>query len=360
VARPVAANSAVVVNLPPSALQQINAGGRSQFRLAFSTDDNDNAILDTANFFASEVADVLRRPKLNLTLGSSSPPPPTNQPPSFTADPTIRPTARVNEPYAASLAGGAADPDASDILTFSKISGPAWLTVASAGALSGTPGPADVGSNSWTVQVSDGRGGTDQTVLSITVDPASSGPTTATFESIAAEDGRVRESTEEASVGGSASASALSLTVGDDPLDRQLVVIVSFDTSSMPDTASITSATMELTKATFNAGNPFAVLGSLVVDIKNGTFGTVALEVGDFAAAASGVAVATISDQGTSALHSVDLSAALAHINKTGRTQIRLRFTTGDDDDLAADTANFASSDNTNTALRPRLIVTFQ
>jgi hypothetical protein len=56
-------------------------------------------------------------------------------------------------------------------LSFSKLAGPAWLTVASGGALSGTPGGAAIGLNTFTVQVADGRGGTDRAVLQITVVP---------------------------------------------------------------------------------------------------------------------------------------------------------------------------------------------
>jgi len=48
------------------------------------------------------------------------------------------------------------------------VSGPAWLSVAANGALSGTPGAGDVGLNSFTVQV-DATGGSDTAVLEITV-----------------------------------------------------------------------------------------------------------------------------------------------------------------------------------------------
>ncbi|MFC1794634.1 putative Ig domain-containing protein [Planctomycetota bacterium] len=64
----------------------------------------------------------------------------------------------------------AADPDIADILTFSKVSGPAWLSVASDGTLSGTPTNADVGLNSWIVEVNDGNSGTDTTTVNVTVD----------------------------------------------------------------------------------------------------------------------------------------------------------------------------------------------
>ena len=72
--------------------------------------------------------------------------------------PPIRPSAP--EPpktlaYVGTLAGTASDIDALDTLTYSKVSGPAWLQVASNGALSGTPGNSDVGSNAFTVRVTE-------------------------------------------------------------------------------------------------------------------------------------------------------------------------------------------------------------
>jgi hypothetical protein len=92
-----------------------------------------------------------------------------NSPPVFDADPLVKPNAGELQSYSDSIAGDATDPDG-DSLTFAKISGPAWLTVASSGALSGMTGPSDGGLNSWTVDVYDGKGGGDRCTLNITVD----------------------------------------------------------------------------------------------------------------------------------------------------------------------------------------------
>lgn len=80
--------------------------------------------------------------------------------------------ASVDTPFSGSLAGSASDPDG-DSLQYSRVSGPSWLNVASSGALSGTPSSNDIGTNSWTVQVSDGSGGTDTATLQINVAAAS-------------------------------------------------------------------------------------------------------------------------------------------------------------------------------------------
>jgi hypothetical protein len=95
---------------------------------------------------------------------------PVNNPPTFNSDPITKPNATEGEPYSNSLSGDATDQDG-DPLTFSKITGPTWLSVAADGSLSGTPTSDDLGVNSWTVQVADGNGGSDDTTLEITVDP---------------------------------------------------------------------------------------------------------------------------------------------------------------------------------------------
>ena len=88
--------------------------------------------------------------------------------PSFTTDPIIKTTATEDGSYNDSIAGDASDPAAGQ-MTFSKLDGPSWLTVASDGGLSGTPAPGDVGLNSFTVQV-DSTGGSDTATLNITVE----------------------------------------------------------------------------------------------------------------------------------------------------------------------------------------------
>ena len=97
--------------------------------------------------------------------GSDSSP---NNPPVFTSDPIVKPNGPVGQAYSGSLAGNAGDVD-SDPLTFSKTSGPSWLSVASSGTLSGTPSSSHAGTNAFTVRVVDGRGGSDTATLQITV-----------------------------------------------------------------------------------------------------------------------------------------------------------------------------------------------
>lgn len=92
-------------------------------------------------------------------------------PPSFYSP--LLSLATEGQAYAGSLAGTAFDYDSGDILTYSKVSGPAWLNVAADGTLSGTPQAGDIGLNQFIVQVADGFGGGDTTTLDIEVQPVS-------------------------------------------------------------------------------------------------------------------------------------------------------------------------------------------
>jgi len=95
-----------------------------------------------------------------------------DHPPYWTTNPLTGSPANPNTTYTGSLAGDAGDPDAGDTLTFSKVSGPAWLTVAANGALGGAPGSGDVGADTFTVRVTDAGGLSSDTTLMIQVFPA--------------------------------------------------------------------------------------------------------------------------------------------------------------------------------------------
>jgi len=119
-----------------------------------------------ANVFTVRVTDsasAFDDATLNITVNN------VNDAPTFTSDPISKPDATVDQAYSDTLAGDATDVDAGDVLTFSKVSGPAWLSVAADGTLSGTPAAGDVGPNSWVVEVSDLQSATDQATLDIVV-----------------------------------------------------------------------------------------------------------------------------------------------------------------------------------------------
>jgi beta-glucanase (GH16 family) len=99
-----------------------------------------------------------------------------NDDPVFFLDTFTKPNADEDSPYNNSINGTASDVDVGDVLTYSKAAGPAWLNIATNGTLTGTPLNADVGLNSWTVQVDDGNGGTDTATLEFTVNNVNDAP----------------------------------------------------------------------------------------------------------------------------------------------------------------------------------------
>lgn len=85
--------------------------------------------------------------------------------PKFGGNLLVKATGQVGVPYNDSIAGDASDVDG-DALSFSKLSGPAWLDVAADGALTGTPDAE--GTSTFTVQV-EANGLTDNATLEIEV-----------------------------------------------------------------------------------------------------------------------------------------------------------------------------------------------
>ncbi len=79
------------------------------------------------------------------------------------------------KPYSTSLVSFASDPDG-DPLTFSKISGPAWVSISSTGTFSGTPQRPDVGPNTVIVRVSDNHGKSADATVKITVNYVNQDP----------------------------------------------------------------------------------------------------------------------------------------------------------------------------------------
>ena len=86
--------------------------------------------------------------------------------PTFTTS-SISMAGTVGSPLGGQLT--ASHPVPEEVLTFSKVSGPGWLVVSPSGALGGTPQDADLGTNQFVVEVSDGSGESDQADLTISV-----------------------------------------------------------------------------------------------------------------------------------------------------------------------------------------------
>jgi LmbE family N-acetylglucosaminyl deacetylase len=93
-----------------------------------------------------------------------------NVPPRFINQPAAV-SAFAGTAFDGTLASLASDPNPSDLLSYGKASGPAWLRVDADGAMSGMPASGDVGPNHFRVSVADSHGLTHTTSLDVYVLP---------------------------------------------------------------------------------------------------------------------------------------------------------------------------------------------
>jgi hypothetical protein len=188
------------------------------------------------------------------------------------------------------------------------------------------------------------------------------GGTTVTLYSIGAEDGNILESGENTTVGGMVGSSASNdIHAGDGSANKQYRSILSFDTSSLPDGATIQSATLRLSRSNITGTSPFSWGGQCRIDIRNGAFdGNAALAVADFQATASATNVAQMSNAASdNAWSTGSLNASgWAQINKTGKTQLRVYFSTDDNNNGSADFMKFRSGNAASN--KPELVIVYQ
>lgn len=137
-----AASSASIVFNPSTIRPVQNYLGKSQTGTdpLFSGELDEVEIADSA-FTSAQVAGLL-----------------TNNAPQFVTNLIASVSATQTVAYSSSIAGMATDPDPGDTLTYSKVSGPAWLNVSADGTLTGTPTPSDGGTNIFIVRVTDSAG----------------------------------------------------------------------------------------------------------------------------------------------------------------------------------------------------------
>ncbi len=153
-------------------------------------------------------------------------------------------------------------------------------------------------------------------------------PVTVSFQNENANDGYVK-----AASGGAAPAvgtleSSLGLAIGRGTDGKFNRTLLSFDTASLPDGATVLSATLTVTYRSAS-GDPWSnpAGNTLVIDANSGCIGACPLETGDWAATTTANAVAQLllftGGTQTSTLFAAN---GLGAVNRTGRTQLRLRF----------------------------------
>ncbi len=191
-------------------------------------------------------------------------------------------------------------------------------------------------------------------------------PVAATFWSTPAEDGGLMESHFTSEVGGTANSGATSSPVGDSASRQQHMVLLNFDTSSIPSDALITSAELRVFRVSATGG--WSAFGPIWVGMRNpcsmpwwyGASGLLAAS--DFEAINSISPVGTLTVPSTNTYTSTFLSpAGLAAINRGGVTQMKLFYPTADDGDAISDQVQLATGNYGATSPgRPRLVVTYE
>lgn len=137
-------NGSLVASNTSMTLNPVDVGTKQNFlgKSQFSADPLFGGRLDDVRFLTSALSDA--------TIAAIA----TGGTPQFTTDTITKADASPSQPYVDSLAsqltGGTA--------TFTKVSGPAWLTVAADGSLGGVPTPADIGWNSFIVRATAASG----------------------------------------------------------------------------------------------------------------------------------------------------------------------------------------------------------
>ncbi|MEM8562243.1 MAG: DUF6531 domain-containing protein [Pseudomonadota bacterium] len=191
-------------------------------------------------------------------------------------------------------------------------------------------------------------------------------PEQITLISIATEDGWVRESGEDTNVGSTTNFSnsgKKALRIGDHKNDRQYKAVVSFDVSSIPSNADVSSAVLELTSGSGHITGDVSGFGDIEMDIMVGNLSNdSALQSEDFQFAATQSAVGTLVDGSTATgiLNATGVQAVEQAISFTpAKVQIRLAFPIDDNDNATNDYIGYYSSDNGNSTRHPRLIIDY-
>lgn len=187
---------------------------------------------------------------------------------------------------------------------------------------------------------------------------------TISLTSIPAQDGWMLETGETSGMGGSVNNTGSVFSLGDNAAKKQYRGLLSFNTSLIPDNATITTVTLKLRKqGVFGGGDPIAMFKGLMVDVKNGFFGTAnTLEAFDFQAVGSGT-YGPFHPTLMSSTYNINLINAKTRINKLttnkGLTQFRLRFKLDDNNNIIANGLGLYSGNAINAADRPKLVISY-
>ncbi|ARN73942.1 thrombospondin type 3 repeat-containing protein [Oceanicoccus sagamiensis] len=191
-------------------------------------------------------------------------------------------------------------------------------------------------------------------------------PQQITVASLGSEDGYLRESGENTEVGGYRnhwSKNGKSLRIGDDQINRQYKAVISFDYPELPDNAIISAINLQLSRSSGGLVGDTSALGSMGIELKSGNFSdNKALQNSDFEASATDTYVGTLVDglTATASINSNGVSLIEA-ANNAGvkKVQLRLSFSTDDNNDSSYDYIGYFSGRASNSAYHPILTINY-
>lgn len=179
------------------------------------------------------------------------------------------------------------------------------------------------------VAKADDAAGTAVTSEPVSVTVNGGGPTSrATFSNDDPQDGYVKANADGSSAAVGQYEGSLGLAIGRGADGKFNRAVLSFDTSSIPDPATIAKAYLAVTPRS-SYGNPWAdpAGNQLVVDVQRGCFADCAIQSGDWSTPATASSVAKFAPFTSGSQNSEPFNPeGLAAINKAGTTQVKLRF----------------------------------
>lgn len=179
-----------------------------------------------------------------------------------------------------------------------------------------------------------------------------------TFKSGAASDGSIRAASATSNMGRTAFPSDIALQVGDDSQGRHYKGILSFDTSSLPDTAVILSASLKILANGVYATKtiPYRIFGPIRIDMIKGAFGNNStLTPSDYQAMPTKSNVSVFTGAPSAGWYSTTIPGSyFSYLNKVGFTQFRIYFASSNHIPLMG----FSSGDDI-LANQPQLNLTY-
>jgi hypothetical protein len=285
---------------------------------------------------------------------------------------TSTPTAKASPQFLVTFSEAVNNVDVADFSLTATVTGASVSSISGSGATRTVTINSGTGNGIIRLEIPNTASITDTAGNALSGLPYTSGAAytinkTLTYTSTAAQDGWILESTETSNTGGTLNTAATTFNLGDDALDKQYRAILSFNTASIPDNATISQITIKIKRISsgFLTGNnnPFTWGSGLKVDVCKLRFGTSSsLQLSDFGYNSTTnckLLAATFGSTPSLSWYSANLvSSAFSKLNKIGLTQFRLRFAKDDNDDGLADYLKFYSG-NAPAATRPQLVITY-